>query len=95
VDHCDLCEREATAAAVQVQADLPALVLLCSEHAAERGITMESGGATCLVTERKQSGEVVYCGAAATHVQLIGFYEDSGAPRLGFSPVWRRHAGVD
>lgn len=95
VDHCDFCDRVATEA---VAATEPRVRIrpLCPQHAelaeATTGVRMERGGATCMATIRQESGEVVPCGAVATHVELTGVYDDDGEPQLIFVAVCRRHA---
>lgn len=94
VDLCDFCDREATTAAVRTRPEV-GLALLCDEHAALAEIRMEPGGATCTEKLRQPSGEVADCGAVATHVRLIGFFEEDGEENNGFEARCRRHAGVD
>jgi len=92
VDHCDLCGREAEAAAARVDEEGHAeLVLACADHVEQLGISSPWGHATCMHAERLGSGELVPCGAAATHVLLLGLYQND-EPRLSFLPVCPRHA---
>jgi hypothetical protein len=93
VDPCHLCEREATAAIILLEPIR--MALFCPEHAEESAIRMPPGGATCMATIPQETGGAVPCGAAATHVQLIGHRDPAGEPRLDFSAVCRRHANVD
>jgi hypothetical protein len=91
VDRCDFCDRAAKEAAAATKPTVR-IVRLCPEHADlaqdVTGVRMKPGGATC----GYRLGRDVLCGAATTHVQLVGFYEDE-EPQLGFLPVCRRHAG--
>lgn len=99
VDRCRLCERDAVAASAWVGGKEPRLgflgpvelVLACAEHAEQLEISTEWGPATCMRGERRESGQMVPCGAMATHVLLLVMYEH-GEPEPGFLAVCRRHA---
>jgi hypothetical protein len=94
VDRCQLCDRKAAAVVAATQLKLR-MVLVCPKHAelleATHGAAMRPGDATCQHELDQGSGQVGPCGAATTHVQLIGFYK-LGEPKTSLLPLCRRHA---
>jgi hypothetical protein len=99
VDPCRLCDRKAVAASAWVGGEKPRLglgkgpemVLACPEHSAELEIPVEQFHRSCYMGDRRESGQMVPCGAAATHVLLIGLYERRG-PEPGFLAACPQHA---
>jgi hypothetical protein len=88
VDPCDICGE--TASQIVALTDPLRLKRLCGKHAGALGVETPSGPATCCVLIPRPYGSVP-CGAVASHVELIGYYDHNQEPTTQFCAVCRNH----
>jgi hypothetical protein len=91
VDPCAYCSETAvTVWTDQESEELPRLVPVCPEHAVDKPyvLDLDRARATC---DHRQDENSPPCGAAVTHIVLVGF-EVEGSAQTGQLVSCRRHA---
>lgn len=91
VDPCDFCEETADTVWVAME-EKARLVRACREHAERLEMPVfEKIPATCGLTDPGSGSNRVPCGAAVTHILLMGIHQD-GQPDVALVSSCRRHA---
>ncbi|HEU4980525.1 MAG TPA: hypothetical protein VFT14_04850 [Solirubrobacterales bacterium] len=91
VDACDFCEETADTVWVTMEGK-PRLVRACLEHAERLKMPVFAEiPATCGLTDPGSGPNRVPCGAAVTHIILMGIYQDD-EPQVALVSSCRRHA---
>ncbi len=90
VDLCHFCEETAVTTWPNQEAEGgPQLIAVCREHAEQLKVpVLSEARATCDYREDESSPP---CGAAVTHIVLLGFYVDD-VPQIGLFTSCPRHA---